>query len=144
METRAWERVAGEEINRLPREKDEGRNTVGESEEVVVRMTEEETESLLREVAEAYRTQVNDILLTALGIVLTRWVGSSKVLVDVEGHGREEEEVDGVDMSRTVGWFTVIYPVCLEIKEDWGLGERIKRVKEQLRGVPGGGIGYGD
>ena len=63
------------------------------------------------------------------------------VIVDVEGHGREGEE--GEDVERTVGWFTVIYPVRIRMEEGEGIGEVIKRVKERMRGVPGKGRGYG-
>jgi non-ribosomal peptide synthase protein (TIGR01720 family) len=62
--------------------------------------------------------------------------------VDLEGHGREDLFRD-VDLSRTVGWFTTVFPVHLNLKDAWGPGEALKAVKEQLRGVPRRGIGYG-
>ena len=64
------------------------------------------------------------------------------MLVDLEGHGREEV-VDGCDLSRTVGWFTTIFPVLLELSNSSGPGETLKSIKEQLRRVPNRGIGYG-
>ncbi|WP_267938918.1 non-ribosomal peptide synthetase [Saccharothrix sp. S26] len=118
-----------------------GPNTVGSQREVTVRLTERETAALLRDVPAVYRTQVNDVLLTALGRVLADWTGRSRVLVDLEGHGREELFAD-VDLSRTVGWFTTVFPVALDLP-DGGWGEALKSVKEQLRAVPGRGIGYG-
>jgi non-ribosomal peptide synthetase component F len=90
----------------------------------------------------AYRTQVNDVLLAALGRVLARWTGRGRVLVDLEGHGREEI-LDGIDLSRTVGWFTTLFPVALDVPEDPDWGTTLKSVKEQLRAVPRRGIGYG-
>ena len=57
------------------------------------------------------------------------------------GHGREEL-FDDVDLSRTVGWFTTLFPVCLTPDQD-GPGAAIKSVKEQLRQVPRRGMGYG-
>ncbi|WP_037867572.1 condensation domain-containing protein, partial [Streptomyces sp. NRRL S-1868] len=88
-----------------------------------------------------FRTQVNDVLLAVLGRVLGCWSGRDRVWVDVEGHGREEAVV-GLDVSRTVGWFTSIYPVVLEAGGgDWG--RDIRAVKEMLRGVPDRGIGFG-
>ena len=118
-----------------------GPNTVDSQREVTVRFTAEETAALLRDVPGVYRTQVNDVLLTALGRVLADWTGRSRVLVDLEGHGREELFSD-VDLSRTVGWFTTVFPVALDVPDgDWG--EALKSVKEQLRAVPGRGIGYG-
>ncbi|KOX18393.1 hypothetical protein ADK67_36955 [Saccharothrix sp. NRRL B-16348] len=118
-----------------------GPNTVGSQRDVTVRLTERETDALLRDVPGVYRTQVNDVLLTALGRVLADWTGRDRVLLDLEGHGREELFAD-VDLSRTVGWFTTVFPVALDLPDgDWG--DALKSVKEQLRAVPGRGIGYG-
>nr|WP_112264136.1 non-ribosomal peptide synthetase [Lentzea terrae] len=108
---------------------------------ITVRLSEKDTEHVLREVPPVYRTQVNDVLLAALGCVLSGWTGSQRVLVALEGHGREEL-FDGVDLSRTVGWFTSMFPVELDLPEA-GWGETLKAVKEQLRAVPRRGIGYG-
>ncbi|SMC85680.1 non-ribosomal peptide synthetase [Lentzea albidocapillata] len=108
---------------------------------VTVRLSGQDTRRVLREVPPVYRTQVNDVLLTALGCVLSGWTGSRRVLVALEGHGREEL-FDGVDLSRTVGWFTSMFPVALDVPEA-GWGETLKAVKEQLRAVPRRGIGYG-
>jgi non-ribosomal peptide synthase protein (TIGR01720 family) len=109
---------------------------------VMVSLTAQETDQLLREVPEAYRTQINDVLLTALAQALAGWTGRPSMLVDVEGHGREEI-FDDVDLTRTVGWFTVIAPVAIELPAGGGPGAAIKSVKEQLRAVPGRGLGWG-
>ncbi|MFD2473313.1 non-ribosomal peptide synthetase [Amycolatopsis silviterrae] len=116
-----------------------GDNTFGRARVVTARLTADETHALLREVPPTYRTQVNDVLLTALGRVLGDWIGAIPVL-DLEGHGREEL-FDGVDLSRTVGWFTSMFPVALDVPDGWG--PALKAVKEQLRAVPRRGIGYG-
>ncbi|MCM3804718.1 non-ribosomal peptide synthase/polyketide synthase [Streptomyces sp. DR7-3] len=120
----------------------EGPNTAATAEEVTVRLGAEETRLLLQEVPGAYRTRVNDVLLCALGRVLARWTGEDRVAVALEGHGREEI-FEGVDLSRTVGWFTSMFPVALEAPADWGLERTLKAVKERLRAVPGNGLGYG-
>ncbi|MGW5698900.1 condensation domain-containing protein, partial [Streptomyces asiaticus] len=73
---------------------------------------------------------------------LARWTGRDTVAVALEGHGREEI-FDGVDLSRTVGWFTSMFPVALEAPADWGLERTLKAVKERLRAVPRNGLGYG-
>ncbi len=117
-----------------------GANTVRSTRTVTARLGAEETKSLLQQVPAAYRTQVNDVLLAALGRVLADWTGRERVLVDVEGHGREDL-LDGVDLSRTVGWFTTIFPVALDARGDWGTV--LKSVKEHLRAVPRRGLGYG-
>ena len=77
-----------------------------------------------------YRTHVNDVLLTALGRALSGWTGHDSVLVALEGHGREEI-LDRIDLSRTVGWFTTMFPVALHARPDSDLGELLKSVKEQ-------------
>jgi non-ribosomal peptide synthase protein (TIGR01720 family) len=89
-----------------------------------------------------YRTQINDLLLAALLDCCGRWAGSRSLVVNLEGHGREALSED-IDLSRTIGWFTSMYPVRLEVNDALGAGEMIKAVKEQLRGVPNRGIGYG-
>ena len=98
------------------------------------------TQKLLHTAGAAYRTQINDLLLTALARVLTRWIGRSSVLIQLEGHGREELQ-DTIDLSRTVGWFTTIFP--LRLTPSSTLEASIKAVKEQLRAIPRKGIGFG-
>ncbi|MDT5270273.1 MAG: hypothetical protein QOH49_2459, partial [Acidobacteriota bacterium] len=82
-------------------------------------------------------------LMTALGRALRKWGAAGKVVVEMEGHGREEVGSDGIDVTRTVGWFTSVYPVLVGGREGEGVGEELKRVKEELRGVPRRGMGYG-
>ncbi|MFI0817472.1 non-ribosomal peptide synthase/polyketide synthase [Streptomyces sp. NPDC021098] len=123
----------------------EGGNTVAAMKSVTVALDRERTTALLQRVPEVYRTRVDDVLLSALGRVLAEWTGRRRVAVDLEGHGREEHLLDGVDLSRTVGWFTTMFPVALDIPDGpgGGWGETLKSVKEQLRAVPAQGIGYG-
>jgi non-ribosomal peptide synthase protein (TIGR01720 family) len=97
---------------------------------------------LLSEVPEVYRTQINDVLLASLVEAVGMWTGRRQVLVDLEGHGREEIG-DDVDVTRTVGWFTTHYPVVLEVAEGADVGEALKMVKEQMREVPERGLGWG-
>ncbi len=118
-----------------------GVNTAGSVRLVSVRLGAGVTRALLQEVPAVYRTQVNDVLLSALGRVLAGWTGSDRVLVGLEGHGREELFGDA-DVSRTVGWFTSEFPVVLAVPAG-GWGVVLKSVKEQLRAVPGRGVGYG-
>ncbi|GAA3670614.1 hypothetical protein GCM10022267_66800 [Lentzea roselyniae] len=118
-----------------------GENSVASEREVTVRLSESVTSALLRDVPPVYRTQVDDVLLSALGTVLADWTGDDTVRLLLEGHGREDL-FDGVDVSRTVGWFTTLYPVVLTVRErDWDTV--LKSVKEQLRAVPQRGFGYG-
>src|SRR6478609_12249115 len=119
-----------------------GENRVGSVRHVVTALSEEETEALLREVSEAYHTQINDVLLTGLVQAVEKWTGKREVLVNLEGHGREEL-FEEVDLTRTVGWFTSLFPVHLKLGRKRGAGEELKAIKEQLRAVPRRGIGYG-
>uniref|UniRef100_UPI0035C78745 non-ribosomal peptide synthase/polyketide synthase n=1 Tax=Pseudomonas allii TaxID=2740531 RepID=UPI0035C78745 len=98
------------------------------------------TRRLLQEAPSAYRTQINDLLLTALSRVITRWTGGDSLLVKLEGHGREDL-FDDVDLTRTVGWFTSMYPLALTPAQS--LADSIKGIKEQLRAVPDKGLGFG-
>jgi len=106
----------------------------------VVELTAAETRALLEEVPARHGTQVNDALLAALADAFRAWSGRASVLVDVEGHGREDL-FDDADVSRTVGWFTAIHPLHLRAGAD--PGETLRGVKETLRAVPERGIGYG-
>ncbi|MFJ3484103.1 amino acid adenylation domain-containing protein [Pseudomonas sp. NPDC090202] len=104
------------------------------------RLSKELTRQLLQDAPATYRTQINDLLLTALSRVITRWTGHASSLIEFEGHGREEL-FDGIDLTRTLGWFSSLYPVQLTPAAD--LGESVRQIKEQLRAVPNRGIGYG-
>ncbi|WP_053760714.1 non-ribosomal peptide synthetase [Streptomyces sp. AS58] len=108
---------------------------------------------LLTTVPAAFRAEVNDVLLTALSVAVTDWArrrGRDQVdgvVVELEGHGREEI-AEGVDLSRTVGWFTTTYPVSLipgDVDPGAGpaLARALKTIKEQLRVAPDHGISYG-
>ena len=119
----------------------EGVNTVRSAREIRIRLDAATTTALLKDVPEVYRTEVNDVLLTALAPVLAEWTGSRRAELIMEGHGREDL-FDGVDVSRTVGWFTTRYPVVVDPSGE-GWGARLKSVKEQLRAIPGRGLGYG-
>ncbi|MGH3754099.1 MAG: non-ribosomal peptide synthase/polyketide synthase, partial [Pseudonocardiaceae bacterium] len=135
-----WSKVPHETLPDLPVTR-AGANTAGSSRWVSVRLGRDDTDALLHRVPGVYRTQINDVLLSALGRVLSAWTGRDRVLVALEGHGREEI-LDGVDVSRTVGWFTSQFPVALAVPSaDWG--EILKSVKEQLRAIPHRGLSYG-
>lgn len=105
-------------------------------------LDEAETQALLHEVPSVYRTQINDVLLTALVRSLGSWSARQEILVDLEGHGREDLFSD-IDLSRTIGWFAGVSPILLSYSPDETLLESLKAIKEQLRRFPQGGIGYG-
>jgi len=98
------------------------------------------TRQLLQQAPAAYRTQINELLLTALSRVICRWTGQPSMGLMLEGHGREDL-FDDLDLTRTVGWYTNKFPVSLT--PGTTLQASIKTIKEQLRAVPNKGIGFG-
>ncbi|MCP1417865.1 amino acid adenylation domain-containing protein/non-ribosomal peptide synthase protein (TIGR01720 family) [Pseudomonas laurylsulfativorans] len=129
----------------LPCDRPDGGRQNRHGQTVSVRLDSERTRQLLQQAPSAYRTQVNDLLLTALARVLCRWSGQPSALIQLEGHGRETL-FDEIDLTRTVGWFTSAYPLRLtpsNIEEAAGQGASIKAIKEQLRAVPHKGLGHG-
>lgn len=117
-------------------------NTVASARTLSVWLDVEETRMLLQQVPKVYRTQINDVLLTALVQAFCRWTGASSLLIDLEGHGREDLFTE-VDISRTVGWFTSLFPVLLEMDCTSDPGQALTSIKEQLRRIPDRGLSYG-
>ena len=137
-----WFALSHQPTSRLPIDFPTAANLVASEKTVSVALSVEETKLLLQEVPAAYRTQINDVLLTALAQAFERWTGNNSLLLDLEGHGREDI-FEGVDLSRTIGWFTAVFPVLLNSDKHSDLGAAIKSVKEQLRAMPNRGIGWG-
>ncbi|MEU7584236.1 condensation domain-containing protein, partial [Streptomyces sp. NPDC041068] len=135
---------------------DPARDLAGTTVSVTLRLPAEVTEPLLTSVPAAFHGGVNDVLLTGLALAVRehrerRGQAAGPLLLDLEGHGREEI-VEGAELSRTVGWFTSLFPVRLDpgpvtatdVREAGpALGQALKRVKEQLRELPDNGIGHG-
>ena len=126
----------------LPVDHVEGEDLEAGTRTVGVRLLPSETEALIRDVPRVFRTQINDVLLAALGKALGSWTGRERFRIDLEGHGREDLFPD-LDMSRTVGWFTTLFPVLLEVRRGSDDGAALKSVKEQLRAIPDRGLSYG-
>ncbi|MFI0529115.1 amino acid adenylation domain-containing protein [Streptomyces scabiei] len=155
-----WEAILDGGAQSLPltRARDADRDTAATRREVVLRLPAERTGPLLSAVPAAFGAGVNDVLLAGLALAfadLRKRNGGTdtSLLVDLEGHGREEElGGDGVDLSRTVGWFTSVYPVRLDPgpadPADAFAGgpaaeEAVRRVRAHLAALPANGVGYG-
>ena len=136
-----WQGILDQPVTALPVDYPGGLNTEDSTETVTVTQTAEQTEILLRRIPGEFHCQINDVLLTALAESFRKWTGCESVLVDVEGHGRED--VGAIDVSRTIGWFTTIYPVPLSIAPHARLDRSLQSVKDRLRQIPGKGLGYG-
>ncbi|HLC15206.1 MAG TPA: condensation domain-containing protein, partial [Thermodesulfovibrionia bacterium] len=118
------------------------RDTVATSARVSVSLDESSTRALLQDVPQVYNTRIEEALLTALVRTMNTWTGTPELLVNFEGHGREEL-FDHVEIHRTVGWFTTIYPVWLSLQNIHNQADALKSIKEQMRNIPNRGIGYG-
>ncbi|WP_232852257.1 non-ribosomal peptide synthetase [Nocardia acididurans] len=115
----------------------------------------ETTSAALELVPDRFHCGADDALLTALALAASRWrrqAGDQRTLLTLEGHGREEAILPGADISRTIGWFTSVYPVALDLggidiadafRGGPAAGAALKAVKEQLRALPDKGVGYG-
>ncbi|MBN6114342.1 HAD-IIIC family phosphatase [Xanthomonas bonasiae] len=131
-----WESVAG------PRAAQSASRTTGSIDTVSIELDASTTDIILKTLPRAFGTEVNDALLTALALAFQRWNGSDRLLVELEGHGREAID-PGLDTTATVGWFTSRYPVLLPAATAVAPGRLLAGVKETLRATPEHGIGYG-
>ena len=135
-----WRQILEADDAQLPRDFPHETQTREQAARASSRLSSALTHKLLKVAPAAYRTQINDLLLTALARVLCDWSGQPSVLVQLEGHGREDL-FDDIDLSRTVGWFSSLFPVRLTPQAT--AGASLCAIKEQLRAVPGKGISFG-
>ncbi|MGG1603778.1 surfactin non-ribosomal peptide synthetase SrfAA [Bacillus subtilis] len=136
-----WSQIAAEQVSPLPKDCETEQRIVKDTSSVLCELTAEDTKHLLTDVHQPYGTEINDILLSALGLTMKEWTKGAKIGINLEGHGREDI-IPNVNISRTVGWFTAQYPVVLDIS-DADASAVIKTVKENLRRIPDKGVGYG-
>jgi amino acid adenylation domain-containing protein/non-ribosomal peptide synthase protein (TIGR01720 family) len=143
-EKRYWRELESQVIPVIKKDFLEKENYNKDTETLTFQLSEEETSLLLTRVNNAFGTEINDILLTALGMGIKEVFGNSQLFIALEGHGREEIVKD-VNITRTVGWFTSTYPVILNFSYEYErqLARQIIEVKETIRRVPNKGIGYG-
>jgi fengycin family lipopeptide synthetase D len=139
-----WQAVTAKPVEKLPIHSgaDNAGDLIDAQETIETELSREETAQLLTGVNHAYKTEIDDILITALGLAVNRWAGVQRVAVNLEGHGRENI-IPGIDIARTVGWYTSEYPLVLDMTHNHDLAKVIKHVKETLRAVPNKGTGYG-
>ncbi len=144
LEKNYWQEIENASVSPLPKDSKlmEGQGISGNMTTVKVELDPEHTGLLLREANRAYNTEINDLLLAVLGRSLFTWSGNQFQKIDMEGHGREPL-FDGIDITRTVGWFTVRYPVVLDMSRSGDIAYFIKSIKETLRRTPYKGFGYG-
>lgn len=105
-------------------------------------LVQDYTLKLIKEIPNKYNTDISEFLLTALVRANSNWRGERKLSVTLESHGRENIS-DKIDLSRTVGWFTSLYPIVLDLQDSINPIDSLKLIKEQLRKIPQNGISYG-
>ncbi|HKR21228.1 MAG TPA: amino acid adenylation domain-containing protein, partial [Pyrinomonadaceae bacterium] len=127
-----WTSLASEGVPPLPIDFPDGSNVEADT----------RTVTTVLDVDQVYGAQINEVLLTALLDALSHWTNERRILIELEGHGREEL-FDDVDLARTVGWFTDQFPVLLEAKAGLSPIAMLHSVRQQLRNIPRRGIGYG-
>ena len=137
-----WLRMAEVEPMDLPIDNPEGRNTFGAAEHVTVSLDAGHSRMLLSRLPAQLGVQTQDVLLTALVRVLSRIVGVDELLLEMEGHGREDI-FSGVDLSRTIGWFTTSFPMAFRLDENDDPLRQVNAICGQRRSLPHAGIGYG-
>jgi len=116
-------------------------NVYRQSESVEIILSEVETQTFLSQPQRAYRADSESTLLAALGRALGDWHQGDATRILVESHGREAM-CDDQDLTRTVGWFTSIYPFILHADHD-DYRQAIRVTKEDLRRIPRRGVSHG-
>ena len=135
-----WRAVGAVPATTLPA--DAPTTSASRVERVRVGLSEMETRTLLQQVPKAFRTQINNVLLSSLAGALQKETGGARHRIDLEGHGREHI-ADDIDVSRTLGWFTTLFPVALDVSVAGDAVGRLLAVRDQLRALPHRGMSYG-
>ena len=137
-----WREQANKTVNPLPVDLEGGANSAASTATVTTELSEEQTHALITEANRALDTQVEDLLLTALWRAFHEWTSQSCLAVMQEGHGRSGLLQD-LDVSRTTGWFTSLYPLYLEAPEATALEDLIVTIRDQRHALPNRGMGFG-
>ncbi|MFT5822226.1 MAG: amino acid adenylation domain-containing protein [Crocinitomix sp.] len=140
-ERKYWEVLINQNIPKLPQDI-VGNDAVIMDAVESIQLDKELTTILQTQVHQVYNTEINDLLLTSLGLAIKDVFGVNKSVLKMEAHGREHI-FENLDVSRTVGWFTAEYPFILDVTETGNKTESLIRIKETLRSIPNKGIGYG-
>ncbi|MGE5410559.1 MAG: amino acid adenylation domain-containing protein, partial [Clostridiales bacterium] len=141
-EVKYWEGILSKDYPEIPRDNKESDNFESSACSLSVSLSKDITTALLSKANDAFRTDINDLLLTALTRSFSNLTGKSRLLINLEAHGRDFAFED-IDVSRTVGWFTNLYPAALDLEGIYETSEAIKTVKEQLRQIPEKGRNFG-
>lgn len=137
-----WKNIANTEKYQIAKGSSNTQYEIRNSATVSFSLNESETQTLLTEVHRYLNVEINDILIGALAISISNTFGHKQVMLALEGHGREDI-IPGIDISRTIGWFTSIYPVLISCNNKDDVANLLREVKQTLKKIPNKGIGYG-
>lgn len=139
-----WQSIS----QKIKKEKTSRINLIKDQKHFVFSCSKEITLALLQDLPSHYPLHINDILLAGLSYALYEESKNYEYVIDIEGHGREDC-IEGADVTRTIGWFTTIFPVSLKIPPSFlklnesSYGDLLLSIKKELRKIPDKGIGYG-
>jgi amino acid adenylation domain-containing protein/non-ribosomal peptide synthase protein (TIGR01720 family) len=143
-EANYWRRMtrARWKVSPIPVDHSNGVDTAGSADWVKTHLNSNETRTLVQRIPAELNVDINTVLLTALARTFWRWTGKRSWMVDLEGHGREPIFAE-VDLSRTVGWFTTISPVFLDLGTSNRIEGQLREVGESLGRAASHSIGFG-
>ncbi len=137
-----WEALRAADAVPIPLDFPGGHNTEASARVIMRTLSPELTQFLLGVMPSTYRTPVMTVLLTSLALSLREHAGMEKIMIELESHGREAIFED-VDLTRTIGWFTVLSPVALSLSGVQSPSDAVQTIKQQLNQLPQHGIGFG-
>ncbi|WP_428231980.1 amino acid adenylation domain-containing protein [Flavobacterium sp.] len=136
-----WEQVCSSVVEPLPIDFNNNDKVHYHDQKVTLLLDKEYTNKLQTQISKQYNIEINEALLTGLGLALEEVLEVKRSVLTMEGHGREEI-LPAMDVSRTIGWFTSTFPFVLEVSSSDNV-ENILRIKKDLNKIPQKGIGYG-
>ena len=137
-----WENMLAGSFSKFPVDKQAKSNKRIFDKRLSFTLSKKLTSVMQTSIHDVYHTEINDLLLTGLGLAIKNAFGINKSVVNMEGHGREDI-IEDIDISRTLGWYTAIYPLVLEVLDSSDSILSLIKVKDDLRAIPKKGIGYG-
>jgi amino acid adenylation domain-containing protein/non-ribosomal peptide synthase protein (TIGR01720 family) len=137
-----WTANLPRDLKPLPVDHEDAANAVSSMRALSIVFSRDDTERMLQQSRQTPHAGIDELLLAALVHAFSSWTREERLLIDLEGHGREPIS-DDVDVSSTVGWFTTMFPVLFRAVPGNDPSECIASIREQLARIPGKGIGYG-
>ncbi|KQO31336.1 hypothetical protein ASF10_22120 [Flavobacterium sp. Leaf82] len=139
-----WDNINNKTFDRLQINSSNEKNTIAERSKCLITLDENKTQDLITKCYKKHQTEINEILITALALTLNESFGINRILLALEGHGRENIGYD-LDIARTIGWFTSIFPVYIDLegKNNLDVTNTLLDIKNNLNSIPNKGIGYG-